>query len=392
MAGRASGSSRPFSSACADVLATLALVSLASILAVWVLYPLVIAGLAALRHAPVRSADARSRVSVILATRDDDAAVAERVADILRAEIVTARIEVVVALDATRAGGGIEYADPRVIVVRGDEPGGKAATLNAGVRASSGELLVFTDTHQRFHRDAIALLTSAFADPRVGCASGCLDLAPLAGSGSARGANGGGSLVGRYWLYERWLRNAEARVHSTVGVTGAICALRRSLWAPLPSGLILDDVYTPMRVVLDGWRVAFVDEARATETRIAVPGQEYRRKVRTLTGVIQLCAWLPGVLVPLRNPIWLQFVFHKLLRLLTPYWMIAIAVWAAWTSALWLSAHLAVALAVIALAALVALVARHRVLRVVREGLLLQAAVIVGTINGFRGRWDVWRR
>ena len=49
--------------------------------------------------------------------------------------------------------------------------------------------------------------------------------------------------------------------------------------------------------------------------------QDARTKgaVRTLTGVIQVCAWLPGVLNPLRNRIWLQFVFHKLLRLLTPY-------------------------------------------------------------------------
>jgi hypothetical protein len=28
--------------------------------------------------------------------------------------------------------------------------------------------------------------------------------------------------------------------------------------------------------------------------------------------------------VPLRNPIWLQFVAHKLLRMLTPDWVMAI--------------------------------------------------------------------
>jgi len=43
--------------------------------------------------------------------------------------------------------------------------------------------------------------------------------------------------------------------------------MRRSLWSPLPASLILDDVYTPMRVVLAGRRVAFVDDARATDLR-----------------------------------------------------------------------------------------------------------------------------
>jgi len=47
-------------------------------------------------------------------------------------------------------GGTVRY-------VRGDEPGGKAATLNAGVRAASGDIIVFTDTSQRFHPGAIAL-------------------------------------------------------------------------------------------------------------------------------------------------------------------------------------------------------------------------------------------
>ncbi|MGH9454826.1 MAG: glycosyltransferase family 2 protein, partial [Terriglobia bacterium] len=51
----------------------------------------------------------------------------------------------------------------------------------------------------------------------------------------------------------------------------------------------------------------------------AVPsGQEFRRKVRTLTGnyqLIQLAPWL----VSYHNPLLLEFVSHKLLRLLVPF-------------------------------------------------------------------------
>ena len=203
------------------------------------------------------------------------------------------------------------------------------------------------------------------------------------------------SVVGRYWLLERWLRRCEARVHSSVGVTGAIWALRHNLWKPLPASLILDDVYTPMRVVLEGYRVAFVESARAVETRLVAVRQEYRRKLRTLTGVTQLLVMLPKVLVPSRNPIWAQFMCHKLLRLLTPYWVLAVMIWIASLAMPWLIANPGVALAgTVPLAAGSLHTSVRRAMRRAGKGVvsvaMIQAAVVVATINGFRRRWDVW--
>jgi cellulose synthase/poly-beta-1,6-N-acetylglucosamine synthase-like glycosyltransferase len=273
---------------------------------------------------------------------------------------------------------------PAVRVVRGDLPGGKAATLNAAVRVATGDLLLFTDAQQRFAEGAIERLVDAFRDDSVGAASGRLELSERARR----------SPIGRYWSYERWLRRCEGTLSSCVGATGAIWALRRSLWSPLPAALILDDVYAPMRVVLGGSRVVFVDGARAVDLRQPNPGQEYRRKVRTLTGVVQLCCWLPQLLVPARNPIWAQFVFHKLLRLLTPYWLIGMATWAGWLVVHWLETDPVVTgVPLLAFAGLTA-IRRSRVARLVRGGIIwgvtLQAAVVVAAMNGIRRHWDVW--
>jgi cellulose synthase/poly-beta-1,6-N-acetylglucosamine synthase-like glycosyltransferase len=140
-----------------------------------------------------------------------------------------------------------------VAAVVGDEPGGKAATLNAAVRAATGDVLVFTDAGQSFDPQAIRRLVGALATPGVGAASGRLEI--------PAGVDGP-SLSERYWRFERWIRRAEARLHSTVGVTGAIYAMPRALWSPLPPGLILDDLFVPMRLVLAGQRIAFQDDAR----------------------------------------------------------------------------------------------------------------------------------
>lgn len=372
------------------MLSLAALVSLSCILAVWGLYPALV-GLAAavLRRGETRDAGAPGalpRVTAVVATRADASAVRERVDDLLRSEYPASLLDVVVAYDAratepeaTWSGG--EAA--RVRVVRGDEPGGKAAALNAGVRAARGEVLVFADSGQRFGPDAVALLVRSLLRPGIGATSGRLEL--------AEGAKAPALPLRLYWALERWLRRREADVHSAVGVTGAIYAMRRALWTPLPAGLILDDLYVPMRLVLRGHRIAFVDEARAYETRATTDGNEYRRKVRTLTGVLQLCAWLPQTLTPLRNPVWLQFVTHKLLRLLTPYWLLVCVVWAIVAvgqriGPVWLLAASAAFVAALQL--------RSRPFRALRSAvvssILVQFAAVRATANGARGRWDVW--
>src|SRR6185295_8143951 len=106
---------------------------------------------------------------------------------------------------------------------------------------------------------------------------------------------------------------------SMLGATGAIYAMRRSLWRPLPADTILDDVLAPMRAVLAGYRVVFTNRARAFDRTAPDAQAEARRKVRTLAGNYQILWLEPRLLLPWRNPVWLQYVSHKIGRLLVPY-------------------------------------------------------------------------
>lgn len=354
----------------------------------WVLYPLAAFAQARLRPRPVRPvAHWRPGVSVILATREAPEVVRERVLDCLAVDYPSELLDVVIGVERGAWSASVDLGTDRTTVVEGDAPGGKACNLNAAVRAAIGEVLVFTDSYQRFQPDAISRLVAALGDPRFGVVSGSLEL-PGEQTGQL-------SLVERYWLVERRLRDAEARTASTVGVTGAIYAMRRRMWEPLPAGVILDDLFGPMRIALSGKRVGFVAEARATDVRVAQPEREYGRKVRTLTGNFQLCAWLPGVLLPWRNPLWLRFVWHKLMRLATPYLTMAFGVSA--LVALWLWEPTAVSIAVAAAVVMTLLVMwaptswLARLRETLRWGMAMQAATFSATLRGIRGRWDVWR-
>jgi cellulose synthase/poly-beta-1,6-N-acetylglucosamine synthase-like glycosyltransferase len=232
------------------------------------------------------------------------------------------KLQVIVSLDApTDATYELlrDSAPPGVIIIFSPTRRGKAAAVNRGVAAATGEILVFGDASQRLEPNAVRELVANFADQRVGAVSGALILLDEHGIEACDGA-------GAYWRYEKALRAMESDIHSVPGATGAIYAVRRSLFTPLPAGTILDDVVVPMRIVLGGHRSVFDPAARAYDAVCDNAECEYRRKRRTLTGNYQLLVEMPELLLWWRNPVFVQFISHKLGRLLVPYGLAALFV------------------------------------------------------------------
>jgi cellulose synthase/poly-beta-1,6-N-acetylglucosamine synthase-like glycosyltransferase len=255
-------------------------------------------------------------VSIVLAVYNEEEAIERRLAELLGL-IASSQVEgeVIVISDgstdrtAARAHAWTER-DARVRVVALDANRGKAAALTEGCTLARHEIVVFADARQSWATDALVCLLANFTDPAIGAASGELIVE------SAPGVMTG---VGLYWRFEKWLRQQESTVFSSVGVTGAISAVRRSLFWPIPPGTILDDVYWPLGVVLQGYRVVHDPRARAYDRLPERVQDEFRRKVRTLSGNFQLLRWLPAALAPARNPVWVQFFSHKLMRLVVPW-------------------------------------------------------------------------
>lgn len=285
--------------------------SLGLVLYTYAGYPLLIGTLARLRPRRSRAADIEPTVSVVLAVHNEEASIATKLDNLLGLRYPADKLQVVVVSDAsTDATEAIvaRHADRhprRVVLVRLESKSGKAEALNRGMERASGEVVVFCDARQRVEPDALRALVPHFADPTVGAVSGELQLAGERGPGV-------------YWRYEKLIRAAEGRVDSVVGATGALYAIRRHLFQEIPAGTLLDDVYTPMQIVLQGYRVLFEPGARVHDQEAELKG-EFSRKARTLAGNFQLVRLLPRLLNPLRNRLFVQFVSHKLLRLACPF-------------------------------------------------------------------------
>ncbi|HEV8703090.1 MAG TPA: glycosyltransferase family 2 protein [Candidatus Polarisedimenticolia bacterium] len=283
-------------------------------------YPALIGAWALLRPRPTVRGAILPTVTIVVVAHNE-------------AERIEARIENLRSLDYPRGSLGILIVsdgstDGTAERARAGSPGGmqviafaarrgKPAVLNEIVLRLRGDIVVLADARQRFDPGALRALVAPFADREVGAVSGDL---VLTGDG---GRTAVGQGVSAYRRYESFVRLCESRVGSTVGATGAICAIRRTLFSPLPQDTILDDVLIPMRIARRGYRVLFEPAARAFDRAPGTAREEFGRKARTLAGNFQLLFREKWLLNPLGNPLWLQAVSHKGLRLLGPALLLA---------------------------------------------------------------------
>lgn len=111
-----------------------------------------------------------STVSVIICTRDRPEALARCLASIVSSS--TSPHEIVVVDNAPRvAAGEVVARFPGVRYVLEPEPGLSIAR-NAGIRATDGALVAFTDDDALVHRDWLRHLREPFADPAVAVVTG----------------------------------------------------------------------------------------------------------------------------------------------------------------------------------------------------------------------------
>lgn len=278
--------------------------------------------------------DAYPFVSVIIAARNEESNIGRRIENLLVQDYPSEMFEIVVISDGSTDStsaivqsliDGLEAGKTgtvRLKLLTHDINRGKPAALNAGLEAARGDFIVFTDSRQEFEPGAIRELVDNFSDPDVGAVTG--ELVFRDNTETTIKAE-----MGLYWNLEKWIRRTESRIHSVAGATGAIYAVRRELISPLPESTILDDVLVPMRAVLKGYRTVFESRAVAWDQVSRDLSQEKGRKVRTLLGNYQLMQIMPDLLSPRRNPIFLQFVSHKFLRLLVPFFFITMIISAA---------------------------------------------------------------
>lgn len=275
----------------------------------YVCFPLLVLLRALLRPRPHDRAAITPSVSVLVAARNEEAVIGDKVDNLLRLDYPAERLEIVVASDgsedATVARAGSRN-EPRVRVLALPRVG-KAAALNAAASTARAEVLVFTDANSMLEPGAVRALVAPLADPRIGGVAG--DQRYVAGGETADASGERG-----YWSFDRMLKRAESRGGNVISATGAIYAIRRELFRALPGG-VTDDFALSTGVICQGRRLVFACDAVAHEPVGGSPDAEFARKVRVMTRGLNAVLLRRELLDPRSHGFYaIQLVSHKLLR------------------------------------------------------------------------------
>ena len=378
------------------VVAVLFWLSVALIVYTHLGYPLVLWTLVRVRGARVRRPAERQldklevtdpsqlpTVSLIVPAYDEEEVIAAKVANALALDYPRERLQVIVASDgssdataerARAAGAGLVLELP---------PGGKVAALNAAAEQAAGEILAFSDANSVWSREALRRLVAPFADPGVGYVCGQVRFLDPDGD----------NLEGAYWRYEMAVRELESALAGVTAGNGAIYAVRRDAYIPLPASGS-HDLSFPFALAKRRLRSLYAPGARAEEKMVPSIEGEFSRKRRMMVGLWDIVV-REGMVSPRRYPPLFAFeiVSHRLLRYLSPLLhLVALLANLALLGQGWVYAvTLALQLALLAAAALAPRLPAAP-LRFARYYVLTTASIAAGLWDRLRrgagGRWE----
>ncbi len=280
-------------------------------------FPLLVLARGRLAHRAYRRARIFPGVSIIVSARNEEAGIGAKLDSLVDLEYPHDKLEIVVASD-----GSEDRTDE--IVARYEARGvrllrlprlGKAAALNEAVAATSNDIIVFSDANSLFASTSLSELVAPFADPRVGGVAGDQRYLPADGAIGERS----------YWDFDRLLKINESRAGNVISATGAIYAIRRELFEPVPEA-VTDDFVISTGVIERGHRLVFAENAVAYEPASESSRDEFGRKVRIMTRGFRSVVARRALLDPRAHGFYaVQLVSHKVLRRLMALPLLAIA-------------------------------------------------------------------
>ncbi len=259
-------------------------------------------------------------LSLIITVHNEAARIRAKLENTLQIDYPAACLEVIVASDfSTDETETIvtEWADRGVSLVRADQRKGKEYAQLCGIRASNGDILVFSDVATMIPPDALKQLAARFDDESIGAISS-----------EDRFLSQDGSVVGEgaYVKYEMWLRRQESVHAGLVGLSGSFFAARREVCEDwdiyCPS-----DFNTALNTAKKGLVAITCPQVVGVYKDVKDASLEYRRKMRTVIRGITAIARHPEVLNPFSMGFFaLQVWSHKIMRWGVPWFMLVFAI------------------------------------------------------------------
>lgn len=321
------------------------------------------------------------RVSVLVAARNEEAVLPEKLESLFNLHYPKDRLEVVVGSDAStdHTDEIIESWLTKEFNLRGirsEHRIGKSAMLNKLVKEASGEWFLLTDANVLHHPDALQHLLDTARRRNAALVGAEVHYTNEVRRAVAEDED-------RFLRFENRLKHAESELWNVVmGVEGGCFLIHRDAMPFVPENALVDDFFITMSVLEKKGKVVWDPRAVAYEDVSTQASEEYRRKVRISRGNFQNLRRFKHLLWSRPFPLGFAFLSHKVLRWITPL-LVLIAIssltghWAFNNPSLliWIMAT-----CMMAVLAMVTPVGNWPVVRSLRHGILMNIALLEGLI------------
>ena len=255
----------------------------------------------------------------MIAAYNEESVIEQRLLNALDMEYPRDRLEIVIGLDACNDGTAEivrRFAQPGLRLLDFDERRGKASILNTAMNQIESEIVLMSDANSLIDPQAARRLVRWFQDPGVGAVVGRLILTD---------ARSGRNADGLYWKYETFLKQCEGRLGALLGAHGAIYAIRRELYVPVPPVTPNEDFVIPLLAKLRfGCAIIYDGDAVAREETAPDATSEFHRRARIGAGAFQSITLLWRLLDPRQGWVAFTFLSHKVLRWFCPFFLIGL--------------------------------------------------------------------
>lgn len=222
-------------------------------------------------------------VSIVIPAFDEDTHIARAIDCALSQDYPS--FEVIVVDDGSR--DLTKYVAGRFgsVLISLRKNGGKAAALNAGLRQSKGDIIVFSDSDSFLDRSALRRIVRHFANRKVGAVAGRVEL--------ERSATLAQKLQSLEYIFgQAIMKVAQAGSGASIAVCpGPICAFRRPLLVELggvTNRTLAEDFDLTLSAIRRGFDVVYENGALAYTVAPAKWRQLFRQRVRWCRGALQV--------------------------------------------------------------------------------------------------------
>ncbi len=257
-------------------------------------------------------------ISIVMAVHNEEKIIEQKIRSVYNTDYPVSKIEFLIGSDNSTDQTNtiikkLQKEYPSLYLYEFNDRNGKIKIINKLVKKAKNPVLVSTDAKAIFQPDTLFHLIKYFKDPQITIVGAILINQKENEKGIVKQEE-------IFMMREMKIKYNEGLIwgHS-IGIYGALYAIRTQDFPQVPENLLVDDFYINMKIVTNGGKAIFSPEAVAIENLPDELKEEFKRKVRIATGNFQnMKKFIKYSIIPY-NSISFAFISHKVIRWTTPF-------------------------------------------------------------------------